>query len=43
MLYGELRKHLGEVFHRLAKQKESRTEEGHIMADHVHMIAMPSK
>ncbi len=29
-LYGALRKHLGEVFHRLAGQKESRIEEGHL-------------
>jgi putative transposase len=27
-LYTELRKHLGEVFRRLAEQKESRVEEG---------------
>ena len=27
-LYGELRQHLGEVFRRLAMQKESRVEEG---------------
>ena len=27
-LYGELRRHLGEVFRRLAEQKESRIEEG---------------
>ena len=43
-LYGALRKHLGEVFHRLAGQKESRIEEGHLLADHVHMlIAIPPK
>src|SRR6266496_705326 len=36
-LYGELRKHLGEVFRGLAEQKESRIEEGHLMVDHVHM------
>ena len=43
-LYGELRKHLGEVFRRLAEQKESRIEEGHLMPDHVHMmIAIPPK
>jgi putative transposase len=43
-LYGELRKHLGEVFRRLAEQKESRIEEGHLMSDHVHMmIAIPPK
>src|ERR1700681_86159 len=43
-LYGELRKHLGEVFRKLAMQKESRIEEGHLMADHVHMmISIPPK
>jgi putative transposase len=43
-LYGQLRQHLGEVFRKLATQKESRIEEGHLMPDHVHMmIAIPSK
>ena len=43
-LYGELRKHLGEVFRALAAQKESRILEGHLMPDHVHiMIAIPPK
>ena len=43
-LYGALRKHLGEVFRGLAGQKESRIEEGHLMADHVHMlISIPPK
>ncbi|OGA56068.1 MAG: transposase [Betaproteobacteria bacterium RIFCSPLOWO2_12_FULL_65_14] len=43
-LYGELRGHLGEVFRRLAAQKESRVEEGHLMSDHVHMmISIPPK
>jgi putative transposase len=43
-LYLELRKHLGEVFRRLAAQKESRIEEGHLLSDHVHMmIAIPPK
>ena len=37
-LFGQIRKELGEVFHRLASQKESLIEEGHIMADHVHMM-----
>ena len=37
-LYGELRKYLGEVFRRLAEQKESRIEEGHLLPDHVHMM-----
>jgi hypothetical protein len=35
-LYGELRRHLGEVFKKLAAQKESRIEEGHLTPDHVH-------
>lgn len=43
-LYGELRQHLGEVFRRLAMQKESRVEEWHLMPDHVHMmISIPPK
>jgi putative transposase len=43
-LFGELRKHLGEVFRRLAEQKDSRIEEGHLMSDHVHMmIRIPPK
>jgi putative transposase len=44
LLYAQLRKYLGEVFHQLARQKESRIEEGHLMSDHVHMmIAIPPK
>lgn len=43
-LYGELRRYLGEVFRKLAQQKESRIEEGHLLSDHVHMlIAIPPK
>ena len=43
-LYGELRKHLGEMFHELARQRESKIEEGHLMADHVHiLISIPPK
>ena len=43
-LYGELRKHLGGVFRELARQRESRIEEGHLMPDHVHMmISIPPK
>ncbi len=43
-LYGELRRHLGEVFRRLAAQKESEIEEGHLQPDHVHMmISIPPK
>ena len=43
-LYQELRRHLGEVFRRLAEQKECKIEEGHLQPDHVHMmIAIPPK
>jgi putative transposase len=44
VLFGRVRSDLGELFHYLAKQKESRIEEGHMMADHVHMlISIPPK
>jgi len=44
VLYGELRQHLGEIFRNLARQKESRIEEGHLLPDHVHMmISIPPK
>jgi REP-associated tyrosine transposase len=39
-LFGHIRRNLGEVFHKLAAQKESRIEEGHIQPDHVHMLIM---
>jgi putative transposase len=43
-LYGTLRQHLGEVFRRLAAQKECRIEEGHLRPDHVHMlVSIPPK
>ena len=43
-LYQELRRHLGEVFRKLAHQKESTVEEGHLMPDHVHMLlSIPPK
>ncbi len=42
-LYGELRQHMGEVFRKLAVQKESRIEEGHLLPDHVHMMIDPAK
>jgi putative transposase len=43
-LYYELRQHLGRIFHDLARQKECRIEEGHLMVDHVHMlISIPPK
>jgi len=44
ILYAQLRRHLGEVFRKLAQQKQSQIEEGHLMADHVHMmISIPPK
>ena len=44
VLYGQLRTHLGEVFRKLAGQRESRVEEGHLMPDHVHMLlSIPPK
>jgi len=44
VLYGGLRRHLGEMFRRLARQKENEIEEGHLMPDHVHMlISIPPK
>ena len=43
-LYGQLRQHLGEVFRKLASQKECPVEEGHLMPDHVHMmLSIPPK
>ena len=44
VIYGELRRDLGEVLHRLAQQRESEVEEGHLMVDHVHiMLSIPPK
>ena len=44
VLYGELRKYLGQVLRELATQKKSRVVEGHLMGDHVHMlISIPPK
>ncbi|MBK7727991.1 MAG: IS200/IS605 family transposase [Gammaproteobacteria bacterium] len=44
VLYGQLRKHLGEVMRELARRKECVIEEGHLMPDHVHMmISIPPK
>jgi putative transposase len=36
-VFGVLRKHLGDVFHELAKQKESKIEGGHWHLDYVHI------
>jgi putative transposase len=43
-LYEPLRRYLGEVFHNLARQKESTIEEGHGLPEPVHrLIAIPPK
>ena len=43
-LYVQLRRDLGPVFRDLAEQKECKVEEGHLMADHVHMLlSVPPK
>ncbi len=43
-IFGAIRKHLGELLHELARQRECRIVEGHLMPDHVHMcISIPPK
>src|ERR1700738_5313504 len=43
-IYGPVRGELGKVLHALARQKECRIIEGHLMPDHVHMcIEIPPK
>jgi len=44
VVFGQIRKKLGPIFHELARQKECRILEGHLMPDHVHMcIEIPPK
>ncbi|GHV49353.1 IS200/IS605 family transposase [Synergistales bacterium] len=44
VLFGQIRKYLGEVFRSLAAQRESQILEGHVAVDHVHMyISIPPK
>jgi putative transposase len=44
MIYGQLRRDLGSIFRELARHRESEIEEGHLMADHVHMLmSIPPK
>jgi putative transposase len=44
VLYGKIREDLGDVFRRLARQRECEILEGHLMLDHVHMmISIPPK
>ena len=44
LIYGDLRSHLGEIFHELAGYQGFQIEEGHLQGDHVHMcISIPPK
>ena len=44
VIYGKLRKYLGEIFHDLASRKGAEILEGHLMQDHIHMcISIPPK
>jgi len=44
VIFGAIRKHLGELFHELARQKGCQIVEGHLMGDHVHIcISIPPK
>ncbi len=43
-IFGGIRRYLGQVLRKLAEQRESRIEEGHLLPDHVHiMISIPPK
>ena len=43
VMFGEIRQFLGPIFHELARQKECRIVEGHLMPDHVHLVLGPSE
>ena len=44
VLYKQIRRHLGDIFHSLAAQRESQILQGSIAVDHVHIcIAIPPK
>ncbi|GFR68315.1 transposase [Elysia marginata] len=44
VIYGRLRKFLGNIFHELANRKGCEILEGHLMRDHVHIcISIPPK
>lgn len=44
ILFGQIRKELGQIFHKLAHQKQSQIEQGNLLCDHVHMmISIPPK
>jgi len=44
VIYGDIRRYLGDTLHDLARQRECRIIEGHMMSDHLHMlISIPPK
>ena len=43
LLFGKIKRYLGQVFHDLARRKECRIEEGHLMPDHVHILISAPK
>lgn len=44
VIYGKVREALKEILHELARQKDSKIIEGHLLVDHVHMcISIPPK
>jgi putative transposase len=44
MLYGKLKKHVGEVIREVCRQREIELIEGHLMPDHIHMcLSIPPK
>ena len=43
-LFCQVRRYLGDVFHELARQKNRKIVEGHMMSDHVHTcVSIPPK
>jgi len=43
-VYGAIRRHLSELFHELAIQKECQIVEGHLCTDHIHIcLSVPPK
>ena len=44
VLYGRIRKYLGDIFRELARQREAQILQGHLCADHVHIyVSIPPK
>ena len=41
VMFGDIRRYLGPIFHELAREKECRMVEGHWMPDHVHRCIRP--